>query len=118
MYTTPLARMGLDQWCRPIEPVQTTFPVVGLIACTWCSGIDWVCSPAPLAAKSTPPATNADDVQPLKIVHFRTSLGLPAASTLTWNPAMPFSPGTNTHTAWSAGLVHTAPCARIMLIAA
>src|SRR5579859_7246411 len=116
MYTMPLAMMGLDQWCRPIAPVHSTLPVLGSIACTLCSGRLWVCSPEPLAANRTPLATNADEVQPLKIVHLRTSVGLPAASTVTWKPAMPFSPGTNTHTALVAGSVHTAPWARIMLM--
>src|SRR5437762_3310270 len=97
--------------------VHTTLPVVGLIACTWCTFSVVVCSPAPLAAYSTPFATNAEDVQPLSTDHFRTSLGLPAASTVTWKPATPPCPVTNTQTA-PVGSVHTAPCERMLPIAA
>ena len=109
--------MGLDQWCSPMLAVHTSLPVVGLIACTWCSFRLVVCSPAPLAAYSTPPATNAEDVHPLSTDHFRLSDGLPAASTVTWNPATPPCPVTNTHTALVAGSVHTAPCERMLPIA-
>src|SRR3954462_1999134 len=97
--------------------VHTTLPVVGSIACIWCSFRSVVCSPAPLAVNSTPPATIADDVHPLSSVHLRLSFGLPAASTAIWNPAVPPCPVTNTHTWPSAGLVHTAPCERMLPIA-
>src|SRR5436190_13330082 len=109
--------MGLDQWCSPMLPVHNTLPVVGLIACTWCSFCVVVCSPAPLAAYTTPLATKAEDVQPLSTDHFSTSFGLPAASTVTWKPATPPCPVTNTHTDPVAGSVHTAPCERMLPIA-
>src|SRR5262245_59309968 len=96
--------------------VHTTLPVVGLIACTWCSFRLVVCSPAPFAAYSTPLATNADDVHPLRTLHLRLSDGLPAASTTTWKPATPPCPVTKAHTAWVAGSVHTAPCDRMLPI--
>src|SRR2546421_4570643 len=101
-----------------MPPVQTTLPVVGLIAWTWCSFWVVVCSPAPLAAKSTPLATNAEEVHPFSTVHLRLSVGLPAASTVTWKPATPPCPVTNTHTAPVTGSVHTAPCERMLPIAA
>src|SRR2546430_1631431 len=99
-----------------MAPVHTTAPVVGLIACTWCSFWVVVCSPAPSAANKTPLAMNADDVQPVPRNHFSTSFGLPALSTVTWKPPVPPCPVTNAHTLPSAGLVHTAPCERMLPI--
>src|SRR2546423_12944199 len=106
--------MGLDQWCSPMFPVHRIFPVVGLNACTWCNFWVVVCSPAPLAAYSTPFATNADDVQPVSCVHCRFRCGVPALSAVTVKPAGPPCPGTNTPTGESAGFVHKAPCARML----
>src|SRR5256886_12256458 len=108
--------MGLDQWCSPMFPVHRIFPVVGLNACTWCDFWVVVCSPAPLAAYSTPFATNADDVQQVSCVHRRFRCGVPALSAVTVKPAVPPCPVTNTHTVESAGLVHTAPCDRMLAI--
>src|SRR5436190_17897228 len=117
MEPTPWAWIGPDQWCNPMRPVHATLPVVGLSGCTSCSIWSVVCSPAPLAAKSTPFATNAEDVQPLRRLHLRTSVGVPAESTVTWKPATPPCPVTNTHTDPVAGSVHTAPCERMLPIA-
>src|SRR5690242_3259288 len=117
MYSTPLARIGLDQWCSPMSPVHSTLPVVGLYAWMRCCLNVVVCSPPSGAAYSTPLATIAEVVQSLAVNHFCTSVGLPALSTAIWKPAIPPWPVTNAQALPSAGLVHTAPCERMFAIA-